>query len=68
MLPHIEYEEEASDYLEIIQRYRPGVKKAVEFGSGGGSQRLLFEAAFHHDFDGFIAGHAQSQPGTESRT
>lgn len=44
--PHTEYEEEASYYLEIIQRYHPDVKEAVEFGSGGGSNAFYLKRHF----------------------
>lgn len=46
MSPHTEYEEEAAIYAEIIQRYHPGVKKAVEFGSGGGSNAFYLKQHF----------------------
>lgn len=44
--PHTEYEEEAGLYLEIIRRYHPEVKSAVEFGSGGGSNAYYFKQHF----------------------
>lgn len=40
MSPHTEYEE-AAIYMEIIQRHHPGVKKAVEFGSGGAAMHFI---------------------------
>lgn len=46
MSPHTEYEEEAAIYAEIIQRHHPGVKKAVEFGSGGGSNAFYLKQHF----------------------
>lgn len=46
MSPHTEYEEEASLYLEIIRRHHPAVKKAVEFGSGGGSNAFYLKRHF----------------------
>lgn len=46
MSPHTEYEEEAGLYLEIIRRHHPGVRKAVEFGSGGGSNAFYFKEHF----------------------
>ncbi|WP_033542955.1 class I SAM-dependent methyltransferase [Planococcus sp. CAU13] len=46
MSPHTEYEEEAGLYLEIIRRYHPDVKKAVEFGSGGGSNAYYLKRHF----------------------
>ncbi|MBZ5199936.1 class I SAM-dependent methyltransferase [Planomicrobium chinense] len=46
MSPHTEYEEEAGLYLEIIRRYHPGVRTAVEFGSGGGSNAYYFKQHF----------------------
>lgn len=46
MSPHTEYEEEASLYLEIIRRYHPDVKKAVEFGAGGGSNAYYLKRHF----------------------
>lgn len=46
MSPHTEYEEEAGLYLEIIRRHHPGVRKAVEFGSGGGSNAFYLKRAF----------------------
>jgi hypothetical protein len=46
MSPHTEYEEEASLYLQIIQRYHPGVKSAIEFGSGGGSNAFYLKQHF----------------------
>lgn len=46
MSPHTEYEEEAGLYLEIIRRHHTGVRKAVEFGSGGGSNAFYLKRAF----------------------
>ncbi|PSL36341.1 methyltransferase family protein [Planomicrobium soli] len=46
MSPHTEYEEEASLYLDIIQRYHPDVKQALEFGSGGGSNAYYLKRHF----------------------
>ncbi|WP_416143588.1 class I SAM-dependent methyltransferase [Planococcus koreensis] len=46
MSPHTEYEEEASLYLDIIRRHHPEVKKAVEFGSGGGSNAFYLKQHF----------------------
>ncbi|TWT01919.1 bifunctional 2-polyprenyl-6-hydroxyphenol methylase/3-demethylubiquinol 3-O-methyltransferase UbiG [Planomicrobium sp. CPCC 101079] len=46
MSPHTEYEEEASLYLEIIQRYHPNVKRGVEFGAGGGSNAFYLKKHF----------------------
>lgn len=46
MSPHTEYEEEAGLYLEIIRRHHPGVRTAVEFGSGGGSNAYYFKQHF----------------------
>lgn len=46
MSPHTEYEEEAGLYLEIIQRFHPSVKRAVEFGSGGGSNAFYMKKRF----------------------
>lgn len=46
MSPHTEYEEEAEIYAEIIQRHHPGVRKAVEFGSGGGSNAFYLKQHF----------------------
>lgn len=46
MSPHTEYEEEAHLYLAIIQRYHPTVKKALEFGSGGGSNAYYLKRHF----------------------
>ncbi|RNF39718.1 class I SAM-dependent methyltransferase [Planococcus salinus] len=46
MSPHTEYEEEASIFLKIIHRYHPEVKKALEFGSGGGSNAFYFKQYF----------------------
>src|SRR5690606_10677843 len=46
MSPHTEYEEEAAIYAEIIQRHHPDVKKAVEFGSGGGSNAFYLKQHF----------------------
>lgn len=46
MSPHTEYEEEAGLYLEIIRRYHPNVKSAVEFGSGGGSNAYYLKQHF----------------------
>lgn len=46
MSPHTEYEEEAYLYLDIIQRYHPDVKKALEFGSGGGSNAYYLKRHF----------------------
>lgn len=46
MSPHTEYEEEAGLYLEIIRRHHPGVRKAVEFGSGGGSNAFYLKQHF----------------------
>lgn len=46
MSPHTEYEEEAGLYLEIIRRYHPDVRQAVEFGSGGGSNAFYFKQHF----------------------
>ncbi|MDN7245142.1 class I SAM-dependent methyltransferase [Planococcus shenhongbingii] len=46
MSPHTEYEEEASLYLEIIRRYHPDIKTALEFGSGGGSNAYYLKRHF----------------------
>lgn len=46
MSPHTEYEEEAELYLEIIRRYHPDIQKAVEFGSGGGSNAFYLKRNF----------------------
>lgn len=46
MSPHTEYEEEAALYMEIIRRHHPAVKKAVEFGSGGGSNAFYLKREF----------------------
>lgn len=46
MSPHTEYEEEASIFLNIIHRYHPDVKKALEFGSGGGSNAFYLKQHF----------------------
>lgn len=46
MSPHTEYEEEASLYLDIIQRHRPDIRTAVEFGSGGGSNAFYLKRHF----------------------
>lgn len=46
MSPHTEYEEEASLYLDIIRRHHPGVRKAVEFGAGGGSNAFYLKQHF----------------------
>ncbi len=46
MSPHTEYEEEAALYVEIIHRHHPAVKKAVEFGSGGGSNAFYLKQHF----------------------
>ncbi|MFD1032382.1 class I SAM-dependent methyltransferase [Metaplanococcus flavidus] len=43
---HTEYEEEAKLYLEIIRRYHSEVKRAVEFGSGGGSNAYYLKQHF----------------------
>lgn len=46
MSPHTEYEEEAGLYLQIIRKFHPGVKHAVEFGSGGGSNAYYLKRQF----------------------
>ncbi|WP_422122492.1 class I SAM-dependent methyltransferase [Planococcus sp. X10-3] len=46
MSPHTEYEEEAGLYLAIIRRYHSEVKRAVEFGSGGGSNAYYMKQHF----------------------
>lgn len=46
MSPHTEYKEEAALYLEIIRSYHPDIKKAVEFGSGGGSNAFYLKRSF----------------------
>lgn len=46
MSPYTEYEEEAGLYLQIIQRFHPGIKTAVEFGSGGGSNAYYLKRQF----------------------
>ncbi|MDN7242152.1 class I SAM-dependent methyltransferase [Planococcus sp. N028] len=46
MSPYTEYEEEASLYLAIIQRHRPDIRTAVEFGSGGGSNAFYLKKQF----------------------
>ena len=44
--PHTDYEEEAALYLELIRRFHPDVKTAVEFGSGGGSNAFYLKRHF----------------------
>src|SRR5690606_3877509 len=39
-------EEEAGLYLEIVKRYHPDIQKAVEFGSGGGSNAYYLKRHF----------------------
>lgn len=46
MSPHTDYEEEAGLFLEIIQRYHPHVREALELGSGGGSNAFYLKQHF----------------------
>ncbi|HSJ37703.1 MAG TPA: class I SAM-dependent methyltransferase [Planococcus sp. (in: firmicutes)] len=46
MSPHTEYKKEAALYLALIRRFHPAVKRAVEFGSGGGSNAYYLKRHF----------------------
>ncbi|WP_271853854.1 class I SAM-dependent methyltransferase [Planococcus maritimus] len=46
MSPYTEYEEEAGLYWELMQKYHPHIQKAVEFGSGGGSNAYYLKRHF----------------------
>ncbi len=46
MSPHTEYEEEAALYMDILRRHHPSIEKAVEFGSGGGSNAYYLKLHF----------------------
>ncbi|MGI2328098.1 class I SAM-dependent methyltransferase [Planococcus sp. YIM B11945] len=46
MSPHTDYEEEATLYLALIKRYHPRVLRAIEFGSGGGSNAFYMKRHF----------------------